>query len=230
MRRGFVRRASVVAAVLGGLFVVAGSSPAAALPTPPPLPDPVETTEAPAKPKLETADATLAPPPLPDPEASTEPDPVRTPDSLPTPEPELPTGEPVDCDQFGRVQTYRGWGPALYYGHTVTVAYRIGECEFSVVEGTVEMSVNGSAYIFRGTDTESLIEARGFRTSGTWTDPENPNGWPLAWWECSVAHAELRWEIPGAYVFEVSATDGNWSLDLTVTNDPDGFHWSHNGC
>lgn len=130
----------------------------------------------------------------------------------------------VGCDGIARVQTYQGWGPALHYGQTVTVAFNVAECSAQLDGDIFTFSLDGTASVFAGDAAGDALEVRSFVAEGSWSDPEGA-GWPPSWWSC-VEQASLRWEIPGVYSFVVSATGGSWTLDVS----PGNVHWTHAAC
>jgi hypothetical protein len=76
-----------------------------------------------------------------------------------------------------------------------------------------------------------LIESRPFSVTGTWARPGNDSGWPPAWWQCGVRHAEYTWQIPGVYTFHVSARDGAWGLDVSTQGAmPKTVTWAYDAC
>jgi hypothetical protein len=133
--------------------------------------------------------------------------------------------EAVACDGISRVQTYRGWGPALHYGETVTVAFSDGDCSAQLGGDTFSISLDGSATLFAAQSAAGEpLEVRSFVAEGSWSDP-NGAGWPPPWWSC-VDQASLRWEIPGVYTFLVSASGGTWTLNVS----PGNVRWTHAAC
>lgn len=136
--------------------------------------------------------------------------------------------QPIDCGEFGRTQTYFGWGPSLHYGTTVSVAYAPSECSGTWSDGAFSYSVTGTATIFEGKHPAgSTIASLPFSTEGTFTDTEG-EGWPPAWWSC-LDSADVRWKISGIYAFRATASDGAWTLGINVAGAPP-FRWSYQGC
>jgi hypothetical protein len=129
------------------------------------------------------------------------------------------------CEAIARVQTYEGWGPALHYGRTVTVAYALTDCSASLSTDGFAFEATGTATVFRGASAAgSPLTVEPFTASGAWGDPAS-SGWPPAWWSCDVARASISWEIPGAYTFLAGATGDRWTLEVQVPGHP-AVHWS----
>lgn len=130
------------------------------------------------------------------------------------------------CDQFYLIQTYDGSGfyqaPAWYYGETVTIAYEARNCNFfQESQGHFVLHLDGTATVYAGSSAEGEpIDVRGFHSTETWHDPENTQGWPLTWWDCSVKQAHYKWKIPSVYDFTVQAHDGFWSYEQTAFTKP----------
>lgn len=136
--------------------------------------------------------------------------------------------QPIDCRDFARIQTYRGWGPSLHFGETVTVAYAVDECAGSWTDDAFSYSVNGSATVFTGKHPAgSTIEVLPFTSEGSFTDPDGV-GWPPSWWSC-LASADVVWRIEGIYSFRATASDGAWTLGINVSDAPP-FRWSYSAC
>lgn len=138
------------------------------------------------------------------------------------------SAQPIDCEDFGRTQTYHGWGPSLHYGKTVTVNYSPSECSGSWSDGAFSYAVSGTATIYEGKHPAgSTIETLPFSNTGAFTDPDG-EGWPPAWWSC-LASADVRWRISGIYSFRATASDGAWTLGINVAG-ASPFRWSYAGC
>ncbi|HEX2031118.1 MAG TPA: hypothetical protein VHL78_06935, partial [Actinomycetota bacterium] len=107
------------------------------------------------------------------------------------------------CRPFSHLQAYRGWGPARFYGRTVTVSYAGTGC--STASGAaVELTLDGTATVFRGADPSGpAIDSRPFSVSGSWRTTSFSTDWTPGWWGCEVAAAEYRWQIAGVYTFAV---------------------------
>jgi len=136
--------------------------------------------------------------------------------------------QPIDCEDFGRTQTYYGWGPSLHYGKTVTVAYAPSECSGSWSDGAFSYSVAGTATIFEGKHPAgSTIATLPFSNKGSFTDPDG-QGWPPAWWSC-LSSADVSWQISDIYSFRATASDGGWSLGINVSG-ASPFRWSYSAC
>ncbi len=135
------------------------------------------------------------------------------------------------CHEFRHVQTYRNWGPARHFDQMVTVDYRATRCT-APAETAIDLGMDGTATIHVGDSTSGrVLGTRPFTVLGTWEQPTNPLGWPPDWWQCGVSFAQYRWEILGVYSFEVSATDGSWSLVVDVAATPAGdVQWSYDAC
>lgn len=130
------------------------------------------------------------------------------------------------CESIGRVQTYDGWGPALFYGRTVTVAFTVRDCSAEHAEDAFAFTLEGTATVFAGTNiVEEPIDLRPFVSEGSWTDPDG-SGWPPAWWSCEVREGSLRWEIPEVYSFVVGVADGIWTLEVS----PGDVRWTYAAC
>jgi len=144
---------------------------------------------------------------------------------------ELPEAEQQQCDQFRHVQTYRNWGPARHFDRIVTVDYQATRCA-APAESAIDLTMGGTATIHEGDSTSGrVLGTRPFTVLGTWEQPTNPLGWPPDWWQCGVPFAQYRWEILGVYSFEVSATDGSWTLVVDVAATPAGdVHWTFDAC
>lgn len=135
------------------------------------------------------------------------------------------------CAPFSHTQTYPNWGPAVAYGGPVTVVYEAARC--STPDGSaLDVSAEGTAKIFEGTTPEgTLLDNRAFLVTGTWRQPQNADAWPPTWWTCSVPYASYTWEIPGVYIFQVSAQDGVWTLDVSSHGvGSQDVTWTHDGC
>ncbi len=135
------------------------------------------------------------------------------------------------CDEFRHVQTYRSWGPARHFDRMVTVEYQATRCA-APVETAVDLNMEGTATIHEGDSTSGrVLGTRPFVVLGTSEHPANPMGWPPNWWQCGVSFAQYRWEIGGVYSFEVSATDGTWTLVVDVADTPAGdVTWTYDAC
>lgn len=134
----------------------------------------------------------------------------------------------LDCSSFSRVQTYEGWGPAEFYGETVTVVFSASECSGGVEDGSFGYTLSGTASVYGGTEAQGdVLAVEPFVSFGSFADPEG-SGWPPSWWSC-VATADITWEIPEVYSFKASASEGFWDLTVRVPGTPE-VHWSHAGC
>lgn len=143
------------------------------------------------------------------------------------------SAQPIECADFALTQTYRGWGPALHYGKTVTVVYAADECSGSWTDEAFSYEVTGSASIYEGPVPEGkhpagpAMDVLHFSTKGSFSDAEDA-GWPPAWWSC-LASADVRWQIAGIYSFRATAEMGDWSLGINVTGATP-FRWSYSAC
>jgi len=127
---------------------------------------------------------------------------------------------PPDSAPFTWVQTYTGWGPALYYGEQVTVNYT-GTNRWKFKDGRFNLMIEGTSEIYRGDSIlGELIEVRPFHNTEVWCEPENTWGWPVSWWSCGVEQLRYRWIIPGVYSYEVTAKDGFWTYEIKVFTSP----------
>ncbi|HZD16823.1 MAG TPA: hypothetical protein VE669_01650 [Actinomycetota bacterium] len=134
-----------------------------------------------------------------------------------------------DCSSFARVQTYRGWGPALHYGRTVTVSFTAAECRGGFVTGGFTYALTGTATVYAGAEMGGdPLEVRDFVSDGSFADPRG-TGWPPDWWSCDVDEATINWRIPGVYSFVAGASHGSWNLDVTVPGS-DTVHWHYSAC
>jgi hypothetical protein len=132
------------------------------------------------------------------------------------------------CGEFELTQTYRNWGPAVTYGRPVTVHYEATRCS-RAQGGTVQLSIEGQATVYRGWSvTGEPLDQRAFAVRGHWTNPSNQEGWPPDWWQCDVKSAEYSWRIPGVYTFDVSASQGVWSLDVSAGQKT--VTWTYDAC
>ena len=135
----------------------------------------------------------------------------------------------IGCSGLQRTQTYEGWGPAAFYGQTVTVAFTAADCTASLEDGVFSYDLAGAAVAYAGEEaTGPVLDSHDFVSAGRFSDPDG-DGWPPRWWACDVAEASISWEIPGVYSFEVSANDGTWALDVQVPGAKN-IHWQHDGC
>lgn len=135
------------------------------------------------------------------------------------------------CQPFSHLQTYRGWGPARFYGRTVTVSYQGTGC--STAEGElVGLTLSGTATVFRGSEASgSRLDTRAFSIAGSWRTSSFSTDWTPGWWRCDVPAADYRWAISGVYSFEVSARNGVWTLDVVAGGEqPQSVHWVHDAC
>ncbi|HZA61023.1 MAG TPA: hypothetical protein VE754_04985 [Actinomycetota bacterium] len=128
-------------------------------------------------------------------------------------------GTTTGCGVFPWVQTYRTWGPAAAYGHTVTVVYAARRC----AEDAGSLQALGIATVHRGrTAAGEVLDVLPFHNIVSWT------GNRFSWWSCTPS-ASYEWMIDGLYSFAASATDGKWVLD--VDPGPSGpFHWEYKAC
>jgi hypothetical protein len=135
------------------------------------------------------------------------------------------------CDDFRHVQTYRHWGPARHFDRVVTVEYQASRCA-APTETAVDLHMEGTATIHEGDSVSGpVLGTRPFVVLGTWEHPANPMGWPPSWWQCGVSYAQYRWDIAGVYTFEVSATDGTWTLVVDVAGSAAGdLSWTYEAC
>lgn len=135
------------------------------------------------------------------------------------------------CEAFTHVQTYRDWGPARFYGYTVTVLYEATGCS-TLSADLVELSMEGTATAFRGsTASGAPVDTRPFSVSGSWRSPGPATAWSPSWWGCQVEAADYAWRISGVYTFDVAAREGRWTLDVVVGGrQPQSVHWAHNAC
>jgi hypothetical protein len=140
-------------------------------------------------------------------------------------------GDPPNVAEFYWLQTYNGWGPALYYGETVTVVHE-GTNRWHFKDGRFQLKIHGTATVYAGgSATGSPIDVRPFENEEMWYEPDNTWGWPVSWWSCGVKRLYYRWSIPGVYDYVVTAKDGYWTLDITVhTSPPTRSHSGWDAC
>lgn len=139
------------------------------------------------------------------------------------------SAQEADCSAFARTQTYRGWGPALHYGETVTVSYSASECSGGLVDDRFTYSLSGTATVYAGTEVGGTpLDVSEFVSEGSFRDPDG-SGWPPSWWSCDVRSAAIGWTMPGVYSFVAGATNGAWTLEVTVPG-ADTVRWTHSAC
>jgi hypothetical protein len=121
------------------------------------------------------------------------------------------------------------------YSEPVTVVYEGERCTRGS-GAAARVTVNGRAFVYQGILAQGdPIDRRPFSLSGQWEQPSNAVGWPPRWWGCGVKRAGFRWEIAGAYTFEVGARWGVWTLRVATqpaanSGQATTFHWTYNGC
>jgi len=143
---------------------------------------------------------------------------------------------PSVYEEFHWVQTYDGWGPALYYGETVTIEY------YAVNRWHVEMKDNGDgtwtvnqeltqdgiAYIY---DAEgNLIDKRRFRvTEITLGVVSNKQDWYYILDFDYVKEWQYHWIVTGVYHFKAEGQKfdiADYWNSVTYSYWVRGFGWT----
>lgn len=139
------------------------------------------------------------------------------------------SAQEADCSAFAHTQTYPSWGPAAYYGQTVTVSFSAADCAAGHEDAAFAYELTGTATIFAGQEASGEpLDVLPFESTGVFTDLDG-SGWPPSWWSCDTEAAQISWRIPGVYSFTATAAAGVWSLDVEVPGAAP-VHWNHAAC
>lgn len=120
---------------------------------------------------------------------------------------------PPNRTEFYWVQTYVGWGPATYYGQTVTVVYEgDNRWKWNPKNHHFNLRIQGTATVYAGTTIAgNPIYIQPFINIENWIDGGNTWGWPGRWYDCEVQVANYYWNIPGVYHYYVTKHGNTWS-------------------
>jgi len=123
---------------------------------------------------------------------------------------------------FNYVQTYAGWGPATYYGQTVTVHYEgMNRLKWDPQNHHFNLKIQGTATVYAG---ESVvgdpIDQKPFINTEDWVDEGNTWKWPGRWYNCEVQDANYYWCIPEVYYYYITKRGDTWSWGWRVFSIP----------